>query len=103
MIPFALVVIDEFLEGLCVSNWEFSLRNPDSATLRGARRLTYADPHMRDLLSALLHLAVVTAKLCGSGGVRAVMAESRHVNHRGSLQHEGDNRLFGLVGRVVGQ
>jgi hypothetical protein len=44
--------------------------------LRGARRLTYADPHMRDLLIALLHLAVVTAKLCGSGGVRAVMAEN---------------------------
>jgi hypothetical protein len=44
--------------------------------LRGARRLTYADPHMRNLLLALLHLAVVTAMLCGSGGVRAVMAEN---------------------------
>jgi putative transposase len=44
--------------------------------LRGARRLTYADPHMRDLLLALLHLAVVTAKLCRSGGGRAVMAEN---------------------------
>ena len=31
---------------------------------------------MRDLLLALLHLAVVTAKLCGSGGVRAVIAEN---------------------------
>src|SRR5260370_1342247 len=31
---------------------------------------------MRDLLLALLHLAVVAAKLCGSGGVRAVMAEN---------------------------
>jgi hypothetical protein len=61
---------------LCVSNWEFSRRIQDCATLRGARRLTYADPHMRDLLLALLHLAVVTAKLCGSGGVRAVMAEN---------------------------
>jgi hypothetical protein len=47
-----------------------------STTLRGARRLTYADAHMRDLLLALLQLAVVTAKLCGSGGVRAVMAEN---------------------------
>ena len=46
------------------------------ATSRGARRSTYADPHMRDLLLALLHLAVVTAKLCGSGGVRAVMTEN---------------------------
>ena len=62
--------------GVCVSNWEFSRRIQDSATLRGARRLTYADPHMRNLLLALLHLAVVTAKLCGSGGVRAVMAEN---------------------------
>jgi len=31
---------------------------------------------MRNLLLALLHLAVVTAKLCGAGGVRAVMAEN---------------------------
>jgi hypothetical protein len=44
--------------------------------LRGALRLTYADPHMRNLLLALLHLGVVTAKLGGSGGVRAVMAEN---------------------------
>jgi putative transposase len=44
--------------------------------LRGARRLSYADPQMRNLLLALLHLAVVTAKLCGAGGVRAVMAEN---------------------------
>jgi len=44
--------------------------------LRGARRLSYADPQMRNLLLALLHLAVVTAKLCGAGGLRAVMAEN---------------------------
>ena len=44
--------------------------------MRGARRLSYADPQMRNLLLALLHLAVVTAKLCGPGGVRAVMAEN---------------------------
>src|SRR5258707_15612978 len=31
---------------------------------------------MRNLLLALLDLAVVTAKLCGAGGVRAVMAEN---------------------------
>jgi len=31
---------------------------------------------MRNLLLALLHVAVVTAKLCGAGGVRAVMAEN---------------------------
>jgi hypothetical protein len=31
---------------------------------------------MRNLLLALLHLAMVTVKLCGAGGVRAVMAEN---------------------------
>src|SRR6202049_4576405 len=31
---------------------------------------------MRDLLLTLLHLAVMTAKLCGPGGVRAVIAEN---------------------------
>jgi transposase InsO family protein len=31
---------------------------------------------MRDLVLALLHLAVLSAKLCGSGGVRAVIAEN---------------------------
>ena len=31
---------------------------------------------MKNLLLALLHLAVLTAKLCGPGGVRAVIAES---------------------------
>ena len=44
--------------------------------MRDARRLSYADPQMRNLLLALLHLAVVAAKLCGAGGVRAVMAEN---------------------------
>jgi hypothetical protein len=31
---------------------------------------------MKDLLLALLHLAVISAKLCGPGGVRAVIAEN---------------------------
>src|SRR6476660_4554312 len=31
---------------------------------------------MKDVLLTLLHLAVTTAKLCGSGGVRAVIAEN---------------------------
>ena len=31
---------------------------------------------MKDVLFALLHLIVIAAKLCGSGGVRAVMAEN---------------------------
>jgi len=44
--------------------------------LRGARRLPYADAHMRNLLLTLLHLAGVAARLCGPGGVRAVIAEN---------------------------
>jgi hypothetical protein len=35
---------------------------------------------MRNLVLALLHLAVVTAKLCGVGGVRAVIAENLRLN-----------------------
>jgi len=48
--------------------------------LGGAGRLTYADPRTRNLLLALFHLAVVTAKLCGCGGVQAVMAENLLLN-----------------------
>jgi hypothetical protein len=44
--------------------------------LRGACRLTYAVSRMKDLLLALLHLVVMTAKLCGPGGARAVIAEN---------------------------
>jgi len=44
--------------------------------LRSARRLTYADSRMNNLLLTLLHLVVMTAKLCGPGGVRAVIAEN---------------------------
>jgi hypothetical protein len=31
---------------------------------------------MKDLLLTLLHVAVMTAKLCGPGGVRAMIAEN---------------------------
>jgi putative transposase len=44
--------------------------------LRGAFCLTDAVSPMKDLLLVPLHLAVVTAKLCGPGGVRAVIAEN---------------------------
>ena len=44
--------------------------------MRGARRLPYADAHMRNLLLTLLHLTIVAARLCGPGGVRAVIAEN---------------------------
>src|SRR4051794_8543230 len=40
------------------------------------RRLAYAESRMKDLLLTLLPLAVVLAKLSGSGGVRAVIAEN---------------------------
>ena len=44
--------------------------------MRDARRLTYAASHMMNVWLTLLDLAVVTAKLCGPGGVRAVIAEN---------------------------
>ena len=61
---------------LCVSNSQFCADSRVGATLRGARCLTYAVSRMKNLLLALLHLAVMTAKLCGPGGVRAVIAEN---------------------------
>jgi hypothetical protein len=45
--------------------------------LRGARRRTYADSRIKNLLITLLHFAVVTAKLCGPGGVRAGSPNAR--------------------------
>ena len=44
--------------------------------MRLARHLAYADSRMKDFLLTLLHLAVTTAKLCGPGGMRAVIAEN---------------------------
>jgi hypothetical protein len=44
--------------------------------LRGTSRPTYADARVRNLILLLVHLVVATAKLCGPGGVRAVMAEN---------------------------
>ena len=71
-----------------------------------APRPTYAESHMRDLLLALLHLAVVPAKLCGSGGVRAVMAENlllkqqllvlRRARKRAPNLTSSDRLLFGF-------
>jgi hypothetical protein len=61
---------------VCVSNCQFSRRIQDWATLRCARCLTYAISRMMNLLLIFLHVAVMTAKLCGPGGVRAVIAEN---------------------------
>ena len=44
--------------------------------MRGTGRLVYAVSRMKALLLTLLHLAVMTARLCGPGGVRAVIAEN---------------------------
>jgi Integrase core domain len=44
--------------------------------LRTARCLAYADSRMKDFLLTLLHLTVMVARLCGAGGVRAVIAEN---------------------------
>ena len=44
--------------------------------LRTVGYLPYADALMKEVLLAVLHLAVMTARLCGPGGVRAVIAEN---------------------------
>ena len=44
--------------------------------MRGGRRSTYAVARMKNVLTSLVHLVVIAAKLCGPGGVRAVMAEN---------------------------
>ena len=74
--------------------------------MRGAGHLSYADPHMRNLVLAMLHLAVVAAKLCGAGGVRAVMAENlllkqqlivlRRARKRAPNLTSSDRLLFGF-------
>jgi hypothetical protein len=61
---------------LCISNSNSLAESRIEATLRGARCLTYAVSRMKYLLLTLLHLAVMTAKLCGPGGVQAVIAEN---------------------------
>jgi hypothetical protein len=61
---------------------------------------------VKDLLLTLLHLAVLTAKLCAPGGVRAVIAENlllkqqlivlRRVRHRAPNLTRGDRLLCGF-------
>jgi putative transposase len=65
--------------------------------LRGARRLTYADSRMRDFLLTLLHLAVMAAKLCGPGGVRAVIAENLVLKQQLIVLRRGRRRAPGLT------
>ena len=63
----------------------------------GARRLTYADLRMKNLLITLLHFAVVTAKLCGPGGVRAVIAENLVLKQQLIVLRRGRQRAPNLV------
>jgi putative transposase len=65
--------------------------------LRGARRLTYADSRMKNLLITLLHFAVVTAKLCGPGGVRAVIAENLVLKQQLIVLRRGRQRAPNLA------
>ena len=82
---------------LWVSNCGFSHQFPDWTTLRGARRLAYADSRMKNLLLTLLHLAVMTAKLCGPGGVRAVIAENLMLNQQLIVLRRGRRRAPSLT------
>ena len=80
--------------------------------MRGACRLTYAVSRMRNLLLALLHLAVITAKLCGPGGVRAVIAENlllkqqlivlRRARQRAPNLTLSDRLIYGLESLFLG-
>ena len=65
--------------------------------MRGTRRLTYADSRMTTLLLALLHLAVTTAKLCGPGGVRAVIAENLVLKQQLIVLRRGRRRAPSLT------
>jgi hypothetical protein len=52
---------------------------------------------MKDLLLALLHLAVMTAKLCGPGGVRAVIAENLLLKQQLIVMRRGRHRAPNLT------
>ena len=69
-------------------------------------RLAYAVSRMKALLLTLLHWAVMTATLCGPGGVRAVIAENlllkqqlivlRRPRQRAPRLTASDRLLFGF-------
>src|SRR3954464_8582192 len=51
---------------------------------------------MRDLLLVVLHLAVTSAKLCGPGGVRAVIAENLVLKQQRIVLRRGRRRAPSL-------
>src|SRR6266849_3155524 len=52
---------------------------------------------MKDFLLTLLHLAVLTAKLCGPGGVRAVIAENLVLKQQLIVLRRGRRRAPSLT------
>src|SRR5438132_10467253 len=52
---------------------------------------------MKDLLLTLLHLAVMTAKLCGPGGGRAVIAENLLLKQQLIVLRRGRHRAPNLT------
>src|SRR5688572_18373340 len=52
---------------------------------------------MKNLLITLLHFAVVTAKLCGPGGVRAVIAENLVLKQQLIVLRRGRQRAPNLA------
>jgi hypothetical protein len=65
--------------------------------LRGTRRLSYADSRMKDFLLTLLHLAVTTAKVCGPGGGRAVIAKNLVLKQQLIVLRRGRRRAPSLA------
>jgi putative transposase len=65
--------------------------------LHRARRLAYADLRMKDFLLVLLDLGVMTAKLCGPGGVRGVIAENLVVKQQLIVLRRGRRRAPNLT------
>ena len=79
-----------------VSNCQFSANSQRSNVARHAAS-GYADSRMKDLLLTLLHLAVMTAKLCGPGGVRAVIAENLLLKQQLIVLRRGRRRAPSLT------
>jgi hypothetical protein len=65
--------------------------------LRDTERLTYAAEHVMTFWLALLHLAVMTATLCGPGGVRAVIAENLVLKQQLLVLRRGRRRAPNLM------
>ena len=65
--------------------------------MRDAERLTYAASHMMNVWLTLLDLAVVTAKLCGPRGVRAVIAENLVLKQQLLVLRRGRERAPNLT------